>query len=184
MYTATYNSTYIDYTIVFKNYDDTVLSTKTYHYGDTVTVPTTPTKESDQEYDYEFTGWDSEVTTVTGDKTYKAQFKRVDNAEYKSNVLLNELIAIIEGINNVDLNTYQTIVDLKKAAEELTASDLVKFNAKLHPVIIQYQNYVRTINNEYGVSKEIENNYFIGILEMINYVSMLGFALLCGKRWF
>ena len=47
-YTATYTPTYIDYTVVFKNYDGTVLSTAKYHYGDTVEEPSAPTKPSDE----------------------------------------------------------------------------------------------------------------------------------------
>ena len=73
-YTATYASNYINYTVVFKNYNGTVLSTKTYHYGDTVTVPTTPTKPADNTYTYSFAGWDSNVTGCTGNKVYTATY--------------------------------------------------------------------------------------------------------------
>jgi len=74
IYTATYNSTYIDYTVIFKNEDGTVLSTKTYHYGDDVAVPTTPTKVSDNTYTYTFKAWDKEVVNCAGDATYTATY--------------------------------------------------------------------------------------------------------------
>ncbi|MBQ9513713.1 MAG: leucine-rich repeat domain-containing protein, partial [Clostridia bacterium] len=80
-YTATYNSTYIDYTVIFKNYDNTVLSTKTYHYGESVIVPETPSKPTDNTYTYGFIGWDSEVVACNGNKTYIAQFTPT-NIEY------------------------------------------------------------------------------------------------------
>ncbi len=73
-YTATYTSTYIDYTVTFKNWDGTVLSTKKYHYGDKVTVPSNPTKSADNTYTYAFVGWDKDVTNCTGDVTYTATY--------------------------------------------------------------------------------------------------------------
>ena len=73
-YTATYEITYTDYTVIFKNEDGTVLSTETYHYGDAVTAPTTPTKAADNTYTYTFTCWDSEVVACNGDKVYTATY--------------------------------------------------------------------------------------------------------------
>ena len=35
------------YTVIFKNWNGTILSTNTYHYGDAVVAPSTPTKASD-----------------------------------------------------------------------------------------------------------------------------------------
>ena len=81
VYTATYSSTYIDYEIVFKNYDGSILSSETYHYGDAVVVPETPTKPADESYTYGFAGWDSEVTACLGNKTYTATFNPT-NVEY------------------------------------------------------------------------------------------------------
>ena len=81
VYTATYSSTYIDYEIVFKNYDDSIISKKTYHYGDPIVVPEDPTKPADASYTYGFAGWDSEVTACSGSKTYTATFKPT-NVEY------------------------------------------------------------------------------------------------------
>ena len=73
-YTATYSSTLIDYTVVFQNWDGTVISTKTYHYGNQVTVPANPTKASDNTYAYTFAGWDAEVVNCAGNATYTATY--------------------------------------------------------------------------------------------------------------
>ena len=74
-YTATYTPIYIDYTVIFKNYDGAVLSSKTYHYGDKVTVPANPTKAADNTYTYAFAGWDKEVAAnCTGNATYTATY--------------------------------------------------------------------------------------------------------------
>ena len=74
-YTATYTPIYIDYTVIFKNYDGAVLSSKTYHYGDKVTVPANPTKAADNTYTYAFAGWDNEIAAnCTGNATYTATY--------------------------------------------------------------------------------------------------------------
>ena len=43
-------------------------------YGDTPNYGETPTKPSDEQYDYSFSGWTPQITTVTGDKTYSGSF--------------------------------------------------------------------------------------------------------------
>ena len=75
IYTATYKSAYINYTIIFKDWDGTVLSSKTYHYGDKVAVPADPTRAADKPYNYIFDGWDSAVVDCVGDATYTATYK-------------------------------------------------------------------------------------------------------------
>ena len=77
-YTAQYKATYIKYHIIFKNYEGTIISSKEdYHYGDTVEVPENPTREADDNYEYEFAGWDKEVTTVTKDEVYTATYHEI-----------------------------------------------------------------------------------------------------------
>ncbi len=72
--TAEYKPTYIDYTVVFKNWDGAELSKQTYHYGDTVQEPVVPTKESDVYGNYIFNGWDKQVTPCTADVIYTATY--------------------------------------------------------------------------------------------------------------
>ncbi len=78
-YTATYSETYIEYTVKFVDYDDTVLSEKTYHYNDAVIDPENPTREKDNEYTYTFSGWDKDITLCKGDTTYKATYTTDEN---------------------------------------------------------------------------------------------------------
>ena len=92
IYKATYHSLYIEYSIVFKNYNGEVLSSETYHYGDTVIVPRNPQKPSDENYRFVFVGWDKRVTNCYGDAVYVAQFTAedlpvvtVDNSSARSN---------------------------------------------------------------------------------------------------
>ena len=73
-YTATYTPTYIDYVVIFRNWDGTQLSQATYHWGDQVTLPADPTREGDAEITYYFAGWDKMVGPCYGDTTYTAVF--------------------------------------------------------------------------------------------------------------
>ena len=73
-YTAQYTETTRLFTIKFVNYNNEVIATQNLAYGATVSVPADPTYPSDSYNDYYFNGWDKEITTVTGDATYKATY--------------------------------------------------------------------------------------------------------------
>lgn len=74
-YKAVYREIYIDYTVVFKDYDGEILSQKTYHYGDTIIVPNNPNRESDEKYNYSFSGWDKVIeNSCTGNAEYTATY--------------------------------------------------------------------------------------------------------------
>lgn len=74
VYTATYTPNKINYTVEFRDWDGTVISSAAYNYGDTVTVPANPTRASDGAYSYTFAGWDKTVTTCTGSAVYTATY--------------------------------------------------------------------------------------------------------------
>ena len=63
------------YTVTWVNEDGTVLATEEYQGG---AMPEykgeTPTKASDDTYDYTFSAWSPALTVVTSDTTYKAEF--------------------------------------------------------------------------------------------------------------
>lgn len=75
--TATYIPVYIDYTVVFQNWDGAELARQTYHYGDTVTPPADPEKLADETYTYVFAGWDQHIIPVAGDAVYTAAYTPV-----------------------------------------------------------------------------------------------------------
>ncbi len=79
-YTATFTETLRSYTVTWKNYDGTVLTTDTVEYGETPAYTgETPVKAGDAQYSYAFIGWDVEIVPVTGEATYTAQFEESTN---------------------------------------------------------------------------------------------------------
>ena len=74
IFRAIYNKTYIEYEVIFKNDDDSVISKSNYHYGDQVIVPDNPSKASDKEFTYTFIGWDKEIKDVSENITYTAKY--------------------------------------------------------------------------------------------------------------
>ncbi|MBO5010294.1 MAG: leucine-rich repeat protein, partial [Clostridia bacterium] len=73
-YTASFTPVYIDYTVVFKDYNGNTISSGTYHYGDTVTAPSDPTRAADNTYTYAFAGWNNAVVECAGNTTYTATY--------------------------------------------------------------------------------------------------------------
>ena len=64
---------YIEYIVTFIS-DGVIIREAKYHYGDTVDAIQAPKKASDDDYSYEFVGWDKTITEVNGDAVYTAVF--------------------------------------------------------------------------------------------------------------
>ena len=76
------NSEQTYYHVTFVNYDDSVLYEVDVLEGSSAEYKgVTPTKEEDDEFTYEFTGWDIDLTNITADVTAVAQFeaKAIEN---------------------------------------------------------------------------------------------------------
>ncbi|MDY6426639.1 MAG: hypothetical protein SPK61_01310, partial [Bacteroidales bacterium] len=66
--------------VVFKNDDGTVLQSENLLYGDMpVYKGQDPIKPSDAQFSYTFAGWQPELTEVTGEQTYTAQYNSTTN---------------------------------------------------------------------------------------------------------
>ena len=79
-YTATYTSEVNKYTVTWLNWDGTLLLAEDYDYGTTPAYNGgEPTKAADAQYTYTFSGWDKELTPVTGAVTYTAVFTSTVN---------------------------------------------------------------------------------------------------------
>ena len=70
---ATYDEVLRNYTITFYGREieyegiNPVIQTNSLAYGTTIVAPSNPTRESTQQYDYTFSNWNQEFTTVAGD---------------------------------------------------------------------------------------------------------------------
>ena len=74
IYTAVYASDKQKYTVTWLQDDGTQIDQTTVEYGETP-LHADPVKPADVQYTYTFTGWDPEISEVTGDATYKATYK-------------------------------------------------------------------------------------------------------------
>jgi antitoxin component YwqK of YwqJK toxin-antitoxin module len=160
-YTATYSKTYIEYTVQFVDEDGTVISTATYHWGDSVAAPSDPTKASDSMYDYTFAGWTPEVATCSGDATYKATYSKTYTQEYSSGLLRDQLLGDISKITTIDLSTYDKIAAIEAQLGQLTAADKATVENALAPIIAGYNAFVAGINSEYQESVSITNDWLL-----------------------
>ncbi|MDR2828567.1 MAG: leucine-rich repeat protein, partial [Acholeplasmatales bacterium] len=79
-YTAVFEPSVKSYLIKFLNYDNTVLQSGLVPYG---SVPVyegeTPTRPSDQQYSYTFSGWNNQIVNVTFTTTYTATYSNTLN---------------------------------------------------------------------------------------------------------
>ena len=74
------------YTVKWVNWNGTVLQTETdvaYNTMPKAYTGEAPTKPSDEDHDYKFTGWDNERKPVTGNQVYKAQYEASFNVTYE-----------------------------------------------------------------------------------------------------
>jgi len=96
-YTATYTPAYVDYTVTFVDENGSVISSKTYHYGDKIEVPADPVKAADETYTYAFTGWTPAVSEIcVGDATYTASYQavhRIYKVTYTDGVMAEDVFA-------------------------------------------------------------------------------------------
>ena len=161
VYIATYNNTVNKYTIKFVDEDGTEISSAEYEYGTSandIVKPNDPTKDATAEYTYTFAGWDSEVTDVMGNKTYKATYTQTEikkddgekavstdvkkdekSPEVKSANLTDEFAestlsneektTIDEAINNGEDVNVDVYLEIKDISDAISPSDKEKIKA-------------------------------------------------------
>ena len=79
-YYAQYESTLNQYEITFYNWDGTLLQSTMVNYGEWPTYYNSdPWREADAQYNYTFTGWSPELSVVTGNQSYTAQYEATLN---------------------------------------------------------------------------------------------------------
>lgn len=107
-FTAVYTKSWNEYNIIFHDWDGSVISSETYHYGDTVRVPQDPVRDDDESYTYTFNGWDKEITQCLGDEEYTAVY----TAKEKLNPVISPKYPTVSFEDEILLNVYFTATDL------------------------------------------------------------------------
>ena len=78
IYTAVYSQSVRQYTVTWKNYDDSVIGTSTVNAGQTPefsdSIGQIKAKPADENHSYEFTGWTPEIVAAEADAEYTATF--------------------------------------------------------------------------------------------------------------
>lgn len=114
-YTAVYTAATRYYTITFKNYNGEVLETQSLPWNAVVTYGgPTPTKPSDSEHNYTFSGWDQTIVNVAGDATYIAQFEDTER-QYTITVVVQGEGGTAEVVGSATVN-YNGKVTIKATA--------------------------------------------------------------------
>ena len=81
-YQAQYTETINQYKITWLDADGNTLRTDYVEYDATPSYGSTPTKAASGRYTYVFKGWTPAVSKVTGDATYKAQFRKRSSVKF------------------------------------------------------------------------------------------------------
>lgn len=81
--------------VVFKNYDGSVISSAEYAYGESVSAPADPTRPADSKGEYEFSGWNQPVVDCTANAEYIAVYAlKYPVGDVDRNMTVNEDDAI------------------------------------------------------------------------------------------
>ena len=93
------------YTVVFQNWDGTILSSNTYYWGDPVAVPEDPAVPDALGEKYVFSGWDKKIVPCSGDATYTAVFKIQSPGDIDCNkaVTTDDVVALLLYISMPDM---------------------------------------------------------------------------------
>ena len=120
-YTATYTEKLNQYTVKFVNYDGTVLQSETLDYGTTPSFKgENPSKTSTSQYSYTFTGWDSNISIVTGDVVYTAVYSSVVNSYNVSFVNDDNTVLQTNNVAYGEIPVYSGATPTKEATAEFT----------------------------------------------------------------
>ncbi|HCA28156.1 MAG TPA: hypothetical protein DEP23_00505 [Ruminococcaceae bacterium] len=105
------------FTVTFKDHNDTVLKTETVYRGNSATAPSSPTREG-----YVFSEWDKAFNAVTEDITVNAVYRRSKLA--KGDI-------IIEGVDGASFDK-NTTLSQENITDTLTSADKNNYNIKIH----------------------------------------------------
>ncbi len=122
----------LKYTIIWKDWDETILRIDSVEYGEVPTYDTTPAKPSTDGYIYEFNGWDETVTAATSDATYTATYNSIklytitwenwDGTVLETNIVKHGEIPTYNGTTPTKPSTVEYIYEFNGWDETVTAA--------------------------------------------------------------
>ena len=187
---AQFETVYKEYTVKFEN-EGEVVSEKTYHYGDEITVPANPTKASDVEYIYDFRAWSPDVSEVCyGDATYTATYRRTPQY-YKVTWLKDDKTVLSESNYTYNSKIQQAVmenpVDYPDADEGMTwvLDYWVQCNASGQPVdtegnVVSEEDIVRFVR---GQKMPAESLYFYPVFRQEKNIIKVEYYKEDGTTW-
>ena len=112
-FTVTFDVQIVKATVVFKNFDGSVISSAEYSYGEKVAVPPNPSRPADSGGNYYFAGWDKSVaTTCTGNAVYTAKFGFMGDTDGNNKVNEDDAIRLLQHVLFPDMYESQGYADI------------------------------------------------------------------------
>ena len=112
-FVATFKEGIASYTVTWIVGDEK--TTETYNYGETPSFKGETLKDSTEQFDYTFTGWDKEITPVNGDTRYEAIFEETLREYEITWVIGNE--STIENYHYGDTPSFKGDTNRESSAE-------------------------------------------------------------------
>ncbi len=111
----------VEYSVVFKNWDGSVISEQMVAEGVAATAPEAPVKPADVNYVYTFAGWDKDFSSITEDTEITATFTEIPQVYYIRGSF-NDWSTVGEMTKNED-GTYTYEVTLQAGDYEYKAAN-------------------------------------------------------------
>ncbi len=173
-YTAVFTSVLRSYTVTWKNADGETLKTDSVPYG---TLPQydgqTPEKPDDSEFTYSFAGWTPEITSVTGDAVYTAEYtaEALPVTDIQSDEI-SEISSDIESVTDVISETEtapmsESVTDIAPVTDPQPTEPVSSADAGTTPAVSDSKQADDT-TSEYIISESKTGLYIvIGIISAI-----------------
>ncbi len=152
---AKYTAEYIEYMVIFKNYDGMVISEQKLYCGDKITIPEAPVRESDGKYEYVFLGWSPDVENqVHGNSEYQAVFSQRRIFKYSAQNFINAFEEIASAVTLTErFNAISRVVSMKEDTD-LSDPALAETLNSLEREIQKYNTDVSSINSNFAQACE------------------------------